>query len=236
MVLPADEKIAVILRTDHSFSTATDLFELPTMRRPRLHILLTWIVTCGLSLLGISQAGEFNEVLSIGDAAPVWKDLPGVDGKQHSLDDLAEKKVVVVVFTCNSCPAAMAYEDRLIAFANKHAADVGVVAINVNLIPADNLEQMQQRATSKKFPYPYLFDESQKIARDYGAVYTPEFYVLGPDRRIAYMGGFDNHSKAELATERYLEPAVEAVLKGTPAAKPETSAIGCRVRYARMKR
>ena len=144
-------------------------------------------------------------------------------------------KVVVVVFTCNSCPVAVGYEDRIIAFAKKHAADVAVVAINVNRIEEDSLERMQERAESKKFPYLYLFDESQKIAKDFGATYTPEFYVLGPDRKIAYMGGMDDNSDPAVVTENYLEPAVESVLKGTPLKTKETRAIGCRVRYARKK-
>lgn len=194
------------------------------------------LLICVLFLCRSVCAGEFNEVLSIGDAAPRWSDLTGVDGKPHSLSDLEGKKVVVVVFTCNSCPVATAYEDRIIAFANQHANDVAVVAINVNRIEEDNLDQMKQRADSKQFPYPYLFDESQQIAKDYGAVYTPEFYVLGPDRKVVYMGGFDNHSEAELVTEKYLEPAVDAILHGTTIAKSETSAIGCRVRYTRQKR
>src|SRR5215831_9637475 len=94
-------------------------------------------------LAGAVPAGKFNEVLSPGDAAPAWSDLPGVDGKKHSLADLKDKDVVVVVFTCCSCPAAEDYEDRIIAFAKKHAeSKVALVAINVNTIPEDRLDKM----------------------------------------------------------------------------------------------
>lgn len=189
-----------------------------------------------LAMFGQVGAGEFNTVLNVGDAAPVWSELPGTDEKPHSLADLKDTKVVVVVFTCNSCPVAEGYEDRLIAFAKKHAGDVAVVAINVNRIEEDNLEHMKERAESKKFPYLYLFDESQKTAKDFGATYTPEFYVLGPDRKIAYMGGMDDNSDPAIVTENYLEPAVESVLKGMPLKTKETRAIGCRVRYARAKK
>ena len=189
-----------------------------------------------LLMSGLARAGEFNSVRNVGDQAPVWSDLPGTDGKNHSLADLKDAKVVVVVFTCNSCPVAAEYEDRIIAFAKKHAEDVAVVAINVNRIEEDNLEHMKERAESKKFPYPYLFDESQKIAKDFGATYTPEFYVLGPDRKIVYMGGMDDNSDPAIVTENYLEPAVDSVLKGTPLKTKETRAIGCRVRYARAKK
>src|SRR6185369_13520421 len=141
-----------------------------------------WLVAA--LLCGAVSAGEFNTVLSIGDNGPAWADLPGVDGKKHSLTDLKDKEIVVVVFTCNSCPYAVEYEDRIIAFAKKYAGPEGkaaVVAINVNKVPDDSFEKMQQRAKSKGFSFPYLYDESQKIARDYGANFTPEFFVLNKD-------------------------------------------------------
>src|SRR5947209_596101 len=133
------------------------------------------------ALAASAPAGQFNKKLSAGDAAPAWKDLPGTDGKKHSLADLKDKDVVVVVFTCNSCPVAEAYEDRLIDFTRKHAAaesKVALVAINVNTVPEDRLDRMKERARAKGFPFPYLYDESQQTARDYGASYTPEFFVL----------------------------------------------------------
>src|SRR6188472_1025550 len=107
------------------------------------------------------RAGEFNSVLNIGDEAPSWKELPGTDGKPHSLDDLKSSKLVVVVFTCNSCPIASDYEDRIIALADKYRKEAAFVAINVNRIPEDSLPRMKERAENRKFPFPYLFDESQ---------------------------------------------------------------------------
>src|SRR5687768_17748240 len=104
-------------------------------------------------LASTAPAGEFNKVLSPGDAAPAWKDLEGTDGKRHSLADLKAKDVVVVVFTCNSCPAAVGYEDRIIAFARKHAgpdSKVAVVAINVNTVAEDRLPEMRKRAEKRK--------------------------------------------------------------------------------------
>ena len=199
---------------------------------------MRWVIWCFclLAAFGYVSAGEFNTVLNVGDPAPVWSDLPGTDGKTHSLADLKDTKVVVVVFTCNSCPVAAEYEDRIIAFAKKHAGEVAVVAINVNRIEEDNLEHMKERAKSQQFPYVYLFDETQKIAKDFGATYTPEFYVLGPDRKVVYMGGMDDNSDPAIVTENYLEPAVESALKGTPLKTKETRAIGCRVRYARGRK
>ena len=189
------------------------------------------VVCCSGALL----AGEHNPKLNIGDAAPVWSKLPGTDGKQHSLDDLKDKKLVVVVFTCNSCPVAVDYEDRIIEFAKKHAEDVGVVAINVNRVEADSMEKMTERAKEKGFPYPYLFDESQQIAKDYGAGGTPEFFVLSPERKVIYMGAMDDSADVKAKKVDYLEPAVQAALAGKKPEVTETYANGCRIRYVRKR-
>jgi peroxiredoxin len=184
-------------------------------------------------------AGEYNPVLNIGDAAPAWTGLPGVDDKQHSLADLKDKQAVVVVFTCNSCPYAVDYEDRLIAFSKKHCgpqSKVALVAINVNTVPDDRLPAMKVRAEKKRFDFPYLFDESQKIARDYGATFTPEFFVLDQQRKIAYMGAMDDNTDPAKAKLNYVEAAVEAVLTGKSPEVKETVARGCLVRYERQRR
>lgn len=184
-------------------------------------------------------AGDYNPVLNIGDKAPAWKDLPGIDGKKHSLDELKNKDVVILCFTCNSCDVATEYEDRIIEFAKKFAgptSKTAFVAVNVNKIPADNLDAMKKRAEAKKFPFLYLFDESQKIAKDYGATFTPEFFIINRERKIAYMGGFDDQSSTALVKKRYLEDALNAVLSGKQPATKETVAIGCMIRYERERR
>jgi peroxiredoxin len=202
-----------------------------------------WIMLC-LVLLTISaatlvHADDSNGVLSLGDPAPAWKDLPGVDGKKHSLADLKDKQLVVVVFTCNSCEIASDYEDRMIAFAKASAgADkpTAVVAINVNTVEEDRLPKMKERAESKGFPYPYLYDQTQKIAKAYGAIYTPEFFVLDKDRKIAYMGSFDDNIELTKVKRQYLKPAIEAVLKGEKPNPAKTNAFGCLIRYERARR
>ncbi len=184
------------------------------------------------------HAGEFNDVLKIGDDAPGWSDLPGVDGKKHSLVELKDKRVVVVVFTCNSCPVAGEYEERIIAFTKKYAesnGSVAMVAISVNRATEDRLPQMQERAKEKGFNFPYLYDETQRIGKRYGANYTPEFFVLDKDRKIAYMGAMDDKSPPAEPGTRFLEQAVDALLKGEKAPVPETLARGCRIRYTRTK-
>jgi peroxiredoxin len=192
-------------------------------------------VLCLSILPATAVGGEFNKKLNRGDPAPAWKDLPGTDGKKHALADLAGKDLVVLVFTCNSCACSEEYEDRIIDFAEKYKEKVAVVAVNVNTIPEDRLEAMKKKAAKKRFPFPYLYDESQQIARDYGATYTPEFYVLDRARKVAYMGAMDDKTKADAVTERYLEQAVDAVLKGDKPAKGETIAHGCLIRYKRSR-
>lgn len=190
----------------------------------------TLILTLGILFATALAAGEFNEVKSYLDPAPAWKELPGVDGATHSLSDLKVKPVIVVAFTCNSCPYAVDYEDRLIALAKKHE-NVAVVAINVNLVKADNLAAMRQKAKDKTFPFAYLFDESQEIAREYGASRTPEFFVLNKERKIVYMGAFDDNTNADEVTKHYVEDAIQAALQGERPAVAETALVGCSIRY-----
>ncbi len=203
-------------------------------------------IVCTAALAGLlataagagAAPGKFNKVLSVGDAAPAWENLPGTDGKKHSLADLKGKEVVVVVFTCNSCPIASDYEPRLLAFARKHAGPdsrVAVVAINVNTIKEDSLPEMTKRAEKKKYPFPYLYDDTQQIARKFGATYTPEFFVLDKGRKVAYLGAMDDKSPPAEAKLHHLEAAVEAVLAGKPAPTGETLARGCKIRFNAKK-
>ncbi len=184
-------------------------------------------------------AGEYNPVLSIGDAAPAWERLPGVDGKLHASADLKDKQALVVVFTCNSCPYAADLEGRLIAFAKEHTgpqAKVALVAINVNKVEEDLLPAMKKKADEQGFNFPYLFDESQQVAKKFGAGYTPECFVLDRERKVVYMGAFDDNPLAEKVEKHYVADGVAAVLNGEKPAVTETVPIGCRIRYQRTRR
>lgn len=194
------------------------------------------IVIALLAFAAPTFAGKYNKTLSIGDAAPEWKELEGTDGKKHSLADLSAKDVVVVAFTCNSCPVAAGYEDRLIAFAKAHAgaeSKVGLVAINVNNVKEDLMPEMIKRAEKRKFPFPYLHDPSQDIAKKFGATTTPEFFVLTKERKIAYMGAMDEASPPREAGKAFLELSLKAALVGKEAETTETNPHGCRIRFAR---
>lgn len=179
--------------------------------------------------------GKFNKVLAPGERAPAWENLEGTDGKKHSLADLKDKELVVVVFTCNSCPVAEEYEPRIIAFAKKYAkpdAKVAVVAINVNTGKADALPAMKERATKKKFNFAYLYDPTQDIARKYGALFTPEFFVLDRDRKVVYTGAMDDKAPPGEPKQLYLERAVQSALAGKRTEAAETSAAaGCKIKF-----
>lgn len=201
---------------------------LPTTHLPffSVLVLLTWACS--------SNAGKFNPVLSIGDECPPWHELPGVDGKKHSLADL-KNEIVVVVFTCNSCPYAVDYEQRLVDF-SKRFSDVDLVAVNVNKVKEDNLSAMQAKAKSKGFKFTYLFDASQQIARDFGATYTPEFFVLNKKRKIVYMGAMDDDPTGKQIKRRYVQEAISSLKNGEKIKIAETIAIGCRIRMERKRR
>lgn len=185
------------------------------------------------------QAGKYNTVLSVGDKAPAWADLPGTDGQQHALADLAEKPVVVVAFTCLSCPIAADYEARIDQLAQKYGGESGqvaVVAICVNRVEADRLPALTAHAKEHELHFPFLYDESQQIAKDYGAIYTPQFFVLDGDRKITYMGALDDSTDPEKVTEHHLAAAIQATLAGRTPEVTETVPRGCTIRYERERR
>jgi peroxiredoxin len=190
-------------------------------------------------LISVLQAGTYNKTLSIGDAAPDWTGLVGTDGKKHSLTDLADKQVVVISFTCNTCPYAVDYEDRLIALAKRFAAEgnkCALVAINANKVKDDLLPAMEERAKAKGFNFPYLHDETQQVARSYGATFTPEFVVLNKERKVVYLGAMDDSPDGKNITTHYVDDAVAAALAGKRPETTETPAVGCAVRYVRERK
>lgn len=183
-------------------------------------------------------AGTYNPDRSIGDIVPPWSDLPGTDGRRHAWTDVADRDAVVVVFTCNTCPYAIDYESRINAVAERHAGPqsrVAVVAINANALAEDALPAMRARAEAKGFSFPYLRDDSQAVARSFGAVRTPECFVLDRQRRIVYMGAFDDASDGVKVTRRYVDDAVAAVLAGRAVEVAETPPVGCLIRVARRR-
>jgi peroxiredoxin len=178
-------------------------------------------------------AGKFNRALSIGDKAPQWSGLLGVDGRKRALADFADAKLIVLVFTCNHCPVATASQDRLVAL-QKEFLDRGVrlVAVCSNLGQEDDLPAMKERAESNGYNFPYLRDADQSVGRAYGARQTPTALVLDGDRKIAYMGAIDDSWEDAGRVERdYLRDAIEALLAGQRVPVAETRPQGCEIPY-----
>jgi peroxiredoxin len=131
---------------------------------------------------------------------------------------------------------AQAYQDRLIALQKDYAnKGVQVIAVNVNNIPDDRLDKMKERARSKKFNFPYLYDPTQKIARDFGATVTPHVFVLDKDRKIAYMGAVDDNMKEKEAKKHYLRDALDAVLADKKPPEETTKQFGCSIKFEDSK-
>ncbi|REH54843.1 AhpC/TSA family protein [Tenacibaculum gallaicum] len=176
----------------------------------------------------------------VGDEASDFA-LKNIDGKMVSLADYKEAKGFIVVFTCNMCPYSVANEDRLIALDKKYKKKgFPVVAINPNdpeVSKGDSYEAMKVRAKEKGFTFPYLFDEEQKVYPKYGATKTPHVYVLNKknDKLIVeYIGAVDDSSRNEAnVKERFVENAVDALLKGEKPTKTDTRAIGCTIKDKR---
>ncbi|MDX1944367.1 MAG: thioredoxin family protein [Pirellulaceae bacterium] len=171
----------------------------------------------------------FAAGVEVGGKAPTFKGLPGVDGKEVSLDGLKDAKVVVVCFTCNVCPMSVAYEDRFVEFQKKYA-DKGVkfVAINANNgNPNETIANMKTRAEEKGFNFPYVYDASGASALEYGAKVTPHLFVLDGQRNVAYIGSFDDNRNNP--TKHYVADAVDALLAGKKIETTSTKAFGCGV-------
>jgi peroxiredoxin len=203
------------------------------MRSCRLLIILSSALLLWLT------TGHAADSLKLGGQAPNWSGLKGTDGKVYSSNDFQDKDVLVVVFTCNSCPYAQDYEDRIIALVKQHCGDdqkAALVAINANKVKEDLPEEMQKRAKAKGFNFPYVWDETQTTAKAYGAKWTPEFYVFDKERKLIYRGAMDDKTDPKQATINYVAEAIDAALAGKTPKVQETPAVGCAVRYERPKR
>lgn len=173
--------------------------------------------------------------LELGATAPAFR-LPATDGKTYALDDFTDAKVLVVFFTCNHCPYVLGSDEVTRRTAERFAPQgvrfVGINSNSVNTYPEDSFDHMVQRMEQEKFPWVYLYDESQDVARAYGALRTPHFYVFDADRKLVYTGrGVDNPRDASRITVNNLVSALEEHLAGKPISTPLTNPIGCNVKW-----
>ena len=177
----------------------------------------------------ITESGP--ETLGINEPAPDFT-LPATDGQTYSLASFSGKKAIVLVFTCNHCPYARAYDDRLSALVDEFAnRGVGFLAINSNdaaNYPDDSFEKMAERSLN----YPYAQDESQETAAAYGAVCTPHFFILNEPRRVVYEGRLDdNWKEPDQVRHPDLKEAIQAVLADEPVPHPNTNPMGCSIKW-----
>jgi thiol-disulfide isomerase/thioredoxin len=207
----------------------------------RHHLILT-----GSLLLGVSVFAQQPDYppLSIGSPAPDFK-LPGVDGRQHRLREFSKAKVLAVIFTCNHCPTAQAYEERIKQLVTDYRSrGVAFVAINPNGPQAvrldelgytdvdDTLESMKIRAKQRQFNFPYLDDgPSQAVSRKYGPVATPHVFIFDAQRKLRYQGRVDDNEREELVKSRDTRNALDALLAGKAPPQAQTKVFGCSTKW-----
>ena len=171
----------------------------------------------------------------LGSKAPDFS-LPATDGKTYSLESFSEQKALLVMFICNHCPYVIAVQDRLVQLARDYEdKGLGVLAICSNdpvRYPADNFEAMKRLATEKGFPFPYAQDETQEVAKSYGAECTPDFFLYDEDCALAYRGRLDDSWKdADKVTRRELRAAIDALLAGDRPTQGQIPSMGCSIKW-----
>ena len=196
------------------------------------------ILALGLTVSAALAQDDTITPLAIGSKAPMsdTKMKSATDGKEYSIASVAGKKGTLVVFTCNHCPWAKAWESRIVALGNDFTKKgVGVITINSNdpsQYAEDDFANMQEKAKADKMAYPYVVDATSNVARAFGASHTPEAYLFDKDGKLVYHGGIDDNAKApDQVKDKYLEVALTSVVAGKPVAQAETKALGCGIKY-----
>ncbi len=177
-----------------------------------------------------------STMLPLGTSAPDFT-LPDTTGQQVSLDDFKDKRALLVMFICNHCPYVRHVKGELVALARAYQEkDVGVVAINSNDVanyPDDSPERMQEEVKQTGYPFPYLFDETQEVAKAYKAACTPDFYVFDQERKLVYRGQLDD-SRPDSGTPvsgADLRAALDALLAGAPIEQDQKPSVGCNIKW-----
>jgi peroxiredoxin len=170
----------------------------------------------------------------IGELAP-GLELPDTEGRIHTLPDAGEASATVVMWTCNHCPYALGWHERLVQVAREYGPrGVGFLAVNSNdaeRYPRDSLEAMRQRVRDEDWPFPYLHDESQSAAREWAAQVTPHLYVLDGELRIRYEGAPDGDHMNESENAAWLREALDALLAGDDPQRAATDPVGCSIKW-----
>jgi peroxiredoxin len=188
---------------------------------------------------GAVWAGESTGGIAIGSKVPAAvakTKMKNVDGKMLSISDVTGKAGTLVIFTCNHCPFAKAWEQRIVELANTYSGrGVGVMLVNANdptAHPEDGFEGMQARAKSRGMKVPYVVDDTSGVARAFGASVTPEAFLFDKAGKLAYHGAVDdNRNEPDKVKARYLKDALDAVVAGKAPAMPETKGLGCGIKF-----
>ncbi|WP_372753033.1 thioredoxin family protein [Mariniflexile sp.] len=204
--------------------------------RSTIKLILALVIVLGISAFTVNKT-TWNEGYKIGDVAEDFS-LKNIDGNMVSLADYKNAKGFIITFTCNTCPYAVAYEDRLVALDKKYAAKgypvIAIMPNNITVKPDDNLDAMKQRAKEKGFTFPYLIDAEQTVYPKFGATKTPHMFILQKTKKgnvIKYIGAIDdNYKDANAVKTKYVENAVDALLQGKEVEQKETKAIGCSIK------
>ncbi len=167
--------------------------------------------------------------------------LSGVDAQTYSLQSFAESKVLVLMFICNHCPYVKAIEDRVIAlgrfFRKSEVSFVAICSNDPKEYPEDSFENLKLRWKEKSYPFPYLHDATQKVARTFDAVCTPDFFVYGSDRRLAYRGRLDDNWKdASKVKSEDMKKAIQGLLQGQKTISPQYPSMGCSIKWIENER
>jgi len=174
-----------------------------------------------------------STMVELGSEAPYFN-LPNTNGKHVSIDHF-RAEVLVVIFTCNHCPYAKAVEDRLIELGNNYSGKADFVLINSNDVenyPADSPEKMAELSRNKKYPFPYLFDETQEVAREYNAVCTPDIFLYNGERKLEYRGRLDDNWQDPNQVKREeLKMAINSVLSGNTIQFKQVPSMGCNIKW-----
>ncbi len=205
-------------------------------KQENIFLLMIALLAMSAGLVSFSTIND-NKGYDIGDVATDFK-LKNVDGKMVSLADYKDVNGYIVIFSCNTCPYVVAYEDRMIELHNAYnKKGFPVIAINPNdpeVSPGDSFEKMQERAKEKNFPFSYVFDEKQEIFPQYGATRTPQVYLLEKTNQgniVRYIGAIDdNFRDASAVKETFLEDAIDAILNKKEVPVKTTRAIGCTIK------
>ena len=195
------------------------------------------LLLVGVLFLSLTAFTIKGEGYKVGDVATDFS-LENIDGEMVSLADYNDAKGFIVIFTCNTCPYAVAYEDRIIELDKKYASKgypvIAIMPNNTDVKPGDSMDNMKKRAASKGFTFPYLMDKGQKIYPQYGATKTPHIYVLQKESKgnvVKYIGAIDDNFKdASMVNTKYVENAVDALLAGKEVTETNTRAIGCSIK------